>query len=345
MSPFRTRCPIALAIALAASGCSGCGPSSTSDEPASDENVTVVGFTDLPFEDSRSHGLSGISYDEGAGLLWAVRDHALRLEHLQPSSDFRQWSLADGVEVSGTESWDGEGVARTATGFYCADESVPRVLAVDQTGAAGAELDLPAHFSHAPSNRSLESLSLSPDGHYLFTMNEGPLSEDGPAATTEHGARLRLLRIELSSGEATERAYTTDPVFAAGGGDLGVSDVAALSATRVVVMERAWVPDVGNSLRLYLVDLVQSPDVLGEAALTDETESLPKELLVDLAALPVDGFPAQPEPQPTRVLANFERLALGPVQGDGSRLLFLQADDNSRQTQLARLLVLGVEEL
>ena len=345
-SPPRVRGLVWLGALAAALGCGG---GQTRDaSPGADAQVAsfaVVGFTDLPSADARSHGLSGISWDASAGLLWAISDSTPQLVRLQPSADFTSWTLGDALAVTGAGTWDGEGVVRTATGFYCSDESAARVLPVDAAGAAGTALTLPAHFGHARSNKSLESLSQSLDGRYLFTMNEAALPEDGPVATTAQGSRLRLLRIDLTSGEQTERAYLTDVVPADGSGDLGVSDVAALSATRLVVLERSWVSGVGNSVRLYRVDLDLAPEVIDEAALTDATASLPKELLLDLATLPEDGFPPPPETQPTRVLANFEGLALGPTQSDGTRLLFLQSDDNDSATQAARVLVLAATGL
>lgn len=307
-----------------------------------DGGFSVVGFTDLPGDDQRSHGLSGIAWDEDEGVLWAVADRAPRLVRLVPSPGFERWAIRDGITVDAPGAWDGEGLALAPTGgLYLADEAGSRILVLDRGGAVEGTVELPAHFAEARRNRALESLSLSPDGRFLFTTSEDALPADGPPADTDRGAVLRLLRIDLASGRRTERAYRTDPLFAAGHGDLGVSDIAALSETRLVVMERAWVKGVGNSVRLYAVDLADGPDVLREPSLDATTHALPKRLLLDLAALPDAPFRERPEePQPARALANFEGLALGPAFDDGTRLLFLQSDDNARPTQASRLLVL-----
>jgi hypothetical protein len=304
--------------------------------------LSVVGFTDFPGDDERAHGLSGVAWDEDEGVLWALADNAPRLVSLVPSPGFEHWTIRDGITVSWHEQWDGEGLALApAGGFYVADEASSQVLVLDRSGVVEGTVELPAHFAEARRNRSLESLSLSPDGRFLFTMNEDALPADGPPADTNRGAVLRLLRIDLASGHRTERAYLTDPIFTAGRGNLGVSDIAALSETRLVIMERAWVKGVGNSVRLFTVDLADGPDVLGEPSLDAPTHALPKRLLLDLADLPDAPFPERPEePQPARALANFEGLALGPAFDDGTRLLFLQSDDNARPTQVCRLLVL-----
>ena len=303
---------------------------------------SVVGITDFPGDDERAHGLSGVVWDEGEGVLWAVADKVPRLVRLVPSPSFEHWAIRDGITVSWHGAWDGEGLAPAPTGgFYVADEAGSRVLRLDRDGAVEASVELPAHFAKARRNRSLESLALSPDGHFLFTVNEDALPADGPPADTDRGATLRLLRIDLASGRQTERAYRTDPLFAAGRGNLGVSDIAALSGSRLVVMERAWVKGVGNSVRLYTVDLDDDPDVLARSSLDGTNGTLPKRLLLDLAALPDTPFAERrEEPQPARALANYEGLALGPSLDDGTRLLFLQSDDNARPSQVSRLLVL-----
>ncbi|HSA22087.1 MAG TPA: esterase-like activity of phytase family protein, partial [Myxococcota bacterium] len=203
----------ALALGLAGPGCDAAGAPDGGADGATDGGAfRVVGFTDLPSADPRSHELSGLGWDEGAQTLWAVTNGAARLHRLLPDADFTGFTLADGLAVTGAGPWDGEGLARAAAGFYCANELGPAVLPVDGAGAAGAGIALPAHFAQARSNKSLESLSLSPDGRTLFTMNEAALSSDGPLATATGGTRLRLLRVELTTGAQTERAYLTDPL-------------------------------------------------------------------------------------------------------------------------------------
>lgn len=339
----RTAALVAFAsIVVAACGGGLPGAPPPQDGPKDAAGFSVVGFTDFPGDDERAHGLSGVAWDEGESVLWAVADKAPRLVRLVPASGFERWAIRDGITVSWREQWDGEGLALApAGGFYATDEASSQILVLDRSGAVEGTVELPAHFAEARRNRSLESLSLSPDGRFLFTMNEDALPADGPPADTDRGAVLRLLRVDLASGRHTERAYLTDPIFTAGRGNLGVSDIAALSETRLMIMERAWVKGMGNSVRLFTVDLADGPDVLGEPSLGGTVHALPKRLLLDLAALPDALFPQRPEePQPARALANYEGLALGPAFDDGTLLLFLQSDDNARSTQVSRLLVL-----
>ncbi|MEY2933730.1 MAG: hypothetical protein RL033_4479, partial [Pseudomonadota bacterium] len=60
---------------------------------------------------------------------------------------------------------------------------------------------LPAAAGQAPrgtrSNQGFEGLSLSPGGRFLWAISEASLEQDGPEASCEHGARVRLCRWDL----------------------------------------------------------------------------------------------------------------------------------------------------
>jgi hypothetical protein len=180
---------------------------------------------------------------------------------------------------------------------------------------------------------------------YLFTANEQALPEDGPQSTTQAGTLSRILRHDRQTGAQSEFAYRTDPIFLGGDGELGVVDLAALSPAELLVMERGYVSGIGNSTRIYRVNTALAPDVLTKDRLAAQTPVLDKALFLDLATLPDVAFPPSRQPQPTRILANFEGLALGPRPQPGQRLLFLISDDNANATQVSRLLVLSAAGL
>jgi hypothetical protein len=306
--------------------------------------VAVYAMVDLPYDDARSHSLSGLTWDAECQVLWAAPDDRPTLVQLVPSAGLAQWAAGGTLAVTGVSPWDAEGLARSADGFYLADEATASIYPLSVSGQAGAALALPAHFASALHNKSLESLSLSPDGRFLFSANESALPEDGPLATPTAGTVVRILRTNLESGEQQEWAYLTDPVFSTADGYQGVSDAAALSDTRLLVLERAFVPGEGNGVRLYLVDVAGAAEVTGLESAAG-TAPVSKTLVVDLALLPEDGAPPAPEPQPTRLLGNYEGLAIGPSLDANWRLVFLVTDDNLRSTQVARLLVLAVRGL
>ena len=118
---------------------------------------------------------------------------------------------------------------------------------------------------------------------------------------------------------------------------MGVSDMLAVSATDVLVMERAYVPSVGNAIRIYRATL-GGADVIAKTSLSLHTKVAKKELFVDFASLPG----AEMVGRLGKHFPNYEGLALGPKLTDGRRILFVISDDNANPTLVARILVLTV---
>jgi hypothetical protein len=341
MRSLATIALLALALALSA------GIAGTIPRAAADPSVELIAWKDLPRDDRRSQELSGIAWDETTSTLYAITDDAPRIVPLVVGGEgFSAVTFGDEIAVTIHGDWDGEGIARTSTGFFMSNENGPHIYELDQTGQMVSEVRLPDHFSRSRQNASLESLALTADGQFLFTANEQSLNTDGPRATIDAGTLVRIVRYDRSTQATQEWTYLTDPIFARGdGGDNGVVDLAALSASEVLVLERSFVPRIGNSVRVYRVSLDESSNVVDVDALSAEMPILTKTLVVDLGTLPDDNFPPSLEPQRNRILDNYEGLALGPMLGDGRRVLFLVSDDNKRASQVPRLLVLAVSGL
>jgi hypothetical protein len=228
-----------------------------------------------------------------------------------------------------------------ADGFLVASEIGPKVLDVDRRGNVRREVPLPPHFTTARANRSLESLTQSPSGAYLFTTSEWTLACDGAAPTKTNGSHVRILRMALDGSHAEEHAYQTDAVPSVGG-DYGVADLAALNDDELLVLERGWAAGYGNTVRVYHVSLAETGAVCTTAPSLTDRPTLKKELLVDVAQLEAKGLPPTRAVQPTALLDNYEGMALGPKLPSGRRSLILVTDDNNRPDQVARLLVLGI---
>lgn len=311
--------------------------------------VTVYAFFDLPRADPRSHDLSGIAWDARTSTLYGIRDRDGQIVTLRPSADYRTWTLGGPIQVTIDDGWDGEGIVLTERGFFVSNEVGPHVYELDANGNVTAEVALPAHFGGIRSNLALESLALTPDGRYLFTANEQALESDGPTATADAGTTVRIMRYDRQTQAQVEYAYRTDPIFARATGDSpgdrGVAEVVALTPSELLVMERSFVPNVGNDIRIYRVGLAGAANVIGTPNLSAQTPVVAKTLLVDFVDLPDNQFPAALQPQPNNILDNFEGMALGPRLPDGRRLLFVISDDNSRDTQVPRILVLAVSGL
>ena len=312
----------------------------------SQPGVSIIAWHDLPKGDRRSAELSGISWDQATSTLYAISDDAPRIVRLKLSDDYRAFSFDESISVSVPDSWDGEGIARSSRGFFISNENGPHIYELDFAGQLISWVPVPGHFNRVRANQSLESLTSADGGRFVFTANEEALTGDGLRSTTAAGTLVRIVRYDQVTTDTLEWAYRTEPVFSAGAdGDNGVVDLAAISPTELLVLERSFVGRVGNSVRIYRVSLDEPTDIFNVETLSTETTTLSKTLVLDLAMLSDDGFPPSLQPQPNRILDNFEGLALGPTLPDGRRVIFMISDDNNRSTQIPRLLVLAVAGL
>ena len=310
--------------------------------------VSLIAWFDFPKSDPRSAELSGIAWDATSGTLYAITDDAPRIIPIRPSPDYRNWAFGEPIAVSiPDEMWDGEGIVLTGDGFIISTEIGPKVYELDQAGQTVGEVPVPAHFARILRNRGFEALGLSPDGRYLFFANEGPLEGDGPQPSDAGGGVVRIVRYDRVARQTTEYAYRTDPIPppAREGADRGVVEIVALSGTDLLILERSFIPDVGNDVRIYRASVAGAASVLDVTNLTAQTPAIVKTLLVDLGALPDAEFPMPRQPQPNRILDNYEAMTLGPVLADGRQVLFVVSDDNKRDTQTPRVLVLALAGL
>ena len=296
-------------------------------------------FFDLPAADPRSRELSGIAWDAEQGVLWAVHDASPRIVALVPDASLRTWRFGETLEISGGDPVDLEGIALIDGGFVVCSEAGPRILELDRSGRFRRTLPVPSRFTDVRKNKAFESITVSPSGRYLFTTTEVALERDGPPATPASGTRVRILRIDLRSGEPTEYAYETDPTPHELG-DWGVSDLEALSDTELLVLERGWSRPHGNTVRIYETTLDDRASCTAVPQLSMQASKLTKTLRADLSTVPASGLPEPKQPQPSPLLDNYEGMALGPRASDGRQTLLLISDDNGHATQVARILVL-----
>ena len=313
------------AAAALAAACSGGRQPSSEARPArpvppacSPPPVALWSFFDLPAGDPRSRELSGIAWDAKEGVLWAVHDESPSIVALIPDRELRSWRFGETVELDIEGRVDLEGLAIVPEGFIVCSEKGPRVIEVDRAGRFVRDIALPPHFHTARKNKSLESLTVSPNGRYLFTTTEAALKRDGESATAQAGTRVRIVRMDRSSGEASEHTYETDPV-PYDDGDWGVSDLAALDDAALLVLERGWSKGHGNTVRVYQTALDARASCTGMEKLDTTSPALAKTLRVDLSTLVAGGLPEPKQPQATPLLDNFEGISLGPPLLDGRR--------------------------
>jgi hypothetical protein len=308
---------------------------------ASSRPVELHAFFDLPRGDPRSRELSGLAWDERRRKLWAVQDESSTIVALLPSADLRHWRFGETITVDARGPVDLEGIVLLDDGFIVCSEEGPRIVEVDLRGRFRREIALPRRLSNARSNKSLESLTASPSGRYLFTTTEAALTCDGDKASVNAGTRVRVFRIDRSGSFESEHVYATDPA-PYDVGDWGISDLAALSDDELLVLERGWAKGHGNTARIYRTRIDPRACSTAFERLPEDSPALGKDLHCDLGLLACPGVPPPKQLQASPLLDNYEGLTLGPRLPDGRGSLILVSDDNGHDNQFARIVVLSV---
>jgi hypothetical protein len=220
----------------------------------------------------------------------------------------------------------------------------PAVRRMDSRGVVLATLPLPAELGFDPAglsgarpNKTLEGLSFSPDGRFLWLSMEAPLIQDGPVSSVSTTGLTRIIRADREGRVVAQYAYRLDPVQAATArrSDNGVSEILAIDDNQLLVLERSGVETAPGRFayycRLYVVAIGAAQDVAGRASLQrGVVRPLTKRLLVNFTRLA--GVPA----------SNLEAMAWGPNLPDGSRTLVLAADDNFDDNARSQFLVFKV---
>ncbi|OFA02117.1 esterase-like activity of phytase family protein [Duganella phyllosphaerae] len=222
----------------------------------------------------------------------------------------------------------------------------PFVRQADANGSLRYELPLPPLFdvavdqSSGPrNNQAFEGMSFTPDGASLWVALEGPLYQDGPAPTPAHGAISRITRFARDGTVLGQYAYALEPIPAAPGkgknADNGISEIMALSDTRMLVLERAGVQnDKGryrNYVRLYEVETAGATDIAQLATLASASYTvMTKRLVLDLNQAGL------------RRVDNLEGMAFGPRLANGHASLVLVSDDNFNDKQVTQFLLFEV---
>ncbi len=344
--------------------------------------LRLIGEARLPhrlqFQGSTVGGLSGIDYDDASGLYYLLSDdgsaiNPARFYTANIAMDTQRLGEPELRSVTFLRQADGSTYPAALRGIDVPDPEAMRWRAASQsllwtseghalTGATPAlresrtdgtlvrEFALPPmfdfHLSQGPrSNRTLEGLTLSPDGKRAWMAMEAALRQDGQLpAVQAAGGPCRFTEIDLSSGKILRQiAYVPDaipaaPVPPATQADNGVTEILMLDAERMLVLERAYMaghgPATGNSLRLYLIDTRLGSDTLGLPTLHPGAyQPVAKVLLADFSAFTGAGT----GPRLDR-LDNTEGMCWGPRLANGNRSLHVISDDNFSSRQITQWL-------
>ena len=326
--------------------------------------------TGFEFAGTEVGGLSGIAYDAANQTYYGIADDRSQnapARFYRLDIDLSDGSLDEGdisfqavttlLDENGQPfpefSLDPEGIALTDEGtFFISSEGDanrlidPFVNEFSLTGEQLESLPVPNKFlptedgsSGIRNNLAFESLTLSPNQRFLYTATENALIQDGPSASLEEESPSRILRYDLSTGEAgKEFFYFTEPVPdtpipADGFSTNGLVELLALDNTgSLLALERSFSAGVGNSIKLFEVGLQNTTDLQDFNAVADfEIDAVAnKRLLLDFADLGI-------------TLDNVEGMAFGPTLANGQQSLVLVSDNNFNDTQFTQFLTLGLD--
>ncbi len=324
------------------------------------------------FDSVELGGLSGISYDATNDLFYVISDD---YSNIAPARFYTfKIDLSDGrldsvdVMPAGMQflkdtndqpfvrtAIDAEGIAFSRNGIvYISSEGSadtrhkPFIRKFSLDGHSLTDVALPPKFlpNHARDigirkNRGPENLSLSPDERFLFTANEQALSQDGPATGLGVPSPARIVQFDLEQEKVVgEYLYWVGPVVLkpnppSAKSDNGLTDLIALSPTRLLALERSYSRGAGNAIRLYEVSL-QNAENIAEIYRLDKVDvskiqPARKTLLFDLLDLGIQ-------------LDNSEGLTFGPRLPDGRLSLLLVSDNNFSTRQVTQFLAFAVAD-
>jgi hypothetical protein len=225
-------------------------------------------------------------------------------------------------------SSEGERIVRDPAHPLLLDPWV-RVAGLD--GAFRAQFELPSVLTMSAqdtgprTNMTLEGLTLTPSGRYVFAGMEDPGYNDGNLPTPDAGALTRITRFDVETGKpSAQYAYPLDPIPAPNGQANGLSDLVALDDEDFLVIERSH--GTHNVARIYRASIAGADNVLGRPSLVDAPATpMTKDLVADLSTMPQ-----------VHNLDNVEGITLGPKLSDGRQSVVLVTDDNFSPTQITQ---------
>jgi hypothetical protein len=347
----RVRWSAVAAVVAVSAGCAGptaaptgggsTGGGSTGASPATpgacSTSVTVDRFSDqldkTTFAGTYVGNLSALAMEPG-GAIDALSDRSalftLDQTTLRPTGVV---ALAD----EDGDPLDSEGLVVDTDGSrLITSETEPSVRRYSRQGRLLGRLPVPEPLRVAPAGRAgrnltFEGLTLQPGGRTLVASMEGALSGD----------RGTLVRFQTwtrdSAGPASAFRLGSQYGFAVDPG-MGVSEITAVGDGRLLVLERGYIPGLGNSARLALADPAGATDVGAIAYLTGQpgVRLMAGTPLADLARCPSLGATAK-EHQTNPLLDNIEGMTVLGRDPSGALRLLLVSDDNQSRDQTTRL--------
>lgn len=242
--------------------------------------------------------------------------------------------------------WSSEGLRRPERGPSGLIDPFVRHATLDGAYLGEVPLDPMFHITadaRGPrDNLVFEGLTLSVDRRSLWVSMEAPLLQDGPMATMQDGAWARMSRYDRDAEDGfgplrEQLAYRIGPIpsartWTSSHAQTGVSEILAVDATHLFVLERAFVLGPSWRIRLFEAGLEGASDVKGIDSLVDPNATfvpMTKTLVLDFDAVGVR-------------IDNLEGMCFGPTLANGHRTLVFVSDDNFSPVQVTELLAFEV---
>jgi phosphodiesterase/alkaline phosphatase D-like protein/predicted AlkP superfamily pyrophosphatase or phosphodiesterase len=227
---------------------------------------------------------------------------------------------------------------------------LPKVTDTNKNGIIDAG---DTQTSGVRNNLAFESLTITPDQKTLYTATENALLQDGDKTTIYSGTNNRIIQYNLATGLAEkEYLYVADPIAKApnpvtGAADSGLVDLLAIDDRGTfLALERAFGVGVGNTIRIYEVNLQGATDISKIESLNALTAAqlkaiapTQKRLVLELDKL---KLPNSDGNHPTGQ-DNIEGIAFGPKLADGRQSIVLVSDNNFGTTQFTQVLALAAD--
>lgn len=315
--------------------------------PDSTNTLTLTKTAEYSFE---KDGCGGIAWSGHAGVFYVLRDHDGDKTKIYPLAlriDPDTGAILDqtlGASFSPGSLADGEGIALDPQSgrLWVSDEGKydqsndnfvpPTIGEYNLDGTATKRIaPVPAIQNKHRNNRSLEALTVSPDGLTMWTANEQALTCDGESSdgNTNVSTVVRLTRFTRETPQANweaagEWAYACDPCAMANHAQSGLSGLCALPDGSLLTLEREVSAMTFGRCRIYRITtgaFASATEVSACSALTNATVNAVSKGTKPLLSFngPFSLF------GPYEVIV-YEGIALGPILNDGSRAVYLVSD-------------------
>lgn len=230
----------------------------------------------------------------------------------------------EGFKSANAPNRDQEGIAffPPNNSVFVSGEADNRIKEYSLDGQpTGCELSVPKEFLSATANYGFESLTYNGATHRFWTTTESTLPQDGQQATPQNKVRnrLRLQSFNDSLRPAEQYFYEMDAPTAtheAANYAMGVSELCATGDSSLIVLEREFYVakrKLGSFVNCKLYEVRPWSSPIGSL--------LSKRLLTEFRTkLTLTNYG----------LANYEGMCFAPPLADGSRILLLVSDSQSR---------------